>query len=144
MTTPGQPPRGDAALLKAIATGSPVATNGKQAKELREWQIVSHDRFHRLVNRENTQQFDLLYIDDAARLYQVLNAFASLHAYAKAEELRERWLSSAGEAGESWETAKQTFLRYITSLGWDEKLNIGYFLATYRASALAKAEGVSK
>ena len=33
MTTQAQPPRGDAALLKAIATGSPVATNGRQADE---------------------------------------------------------------------------------------------------------------
>jgi hypothetical protein len=133
--------RAEAAATAAKVDGSPVATNGKQDAELREWKIVSHDRFHRVVNRANDQWFDLLYIDDAARLYQVLNAFASLHAYVKAEELRERWLSSAGEAGESWETAKQTFLRHITSLGWDEKLNIGYFLATYRASALAKAGG---
>jgi hypothetical protein len=34
MTTPGQEPRGDAALRQAIATGSPVPTNGKQATEL--------------------------------------------------------------------------------------------------------------
>jgi hypothetical protein len=34
MTTQGQTPRGDAALLKAIATGLPVATNGKQEAEL--------------------------------------------------------------------------------------------------------------
>jgi hypothetical protein len=34
MTTPGQDLLGDAALLKAIATGAPVPTNGKQATEL--------------------------------------------------------------------------------------------------------------
>jgi hypothetical protein len=80
--------RADAAATAAKVDGSPVATNGKQEAELREWKIVSHDRFHRVVNRANDQWFDLLYIDDAARLYQVLNAFASLHAYVKAE-LRE-------------------------------------------------------
>jgi hypothetical protein len=32
--TPGQDPRGTAALRQAIATGSPVPTNGKQATEL--------------------------------------------------------------------------------------------------------------
>ena len=34
MTTPGQDSRGTAALRQAIATGSPVPTNGKQAGEL--------------------------------------------------------------------------------------------------------------
>jgi hypothetical protein len=32
--TPGQDSRGTAALRQAIATGAPVPTNGKQAKEL--------------------------------------------------------------------------------------------------------------
>jgi len=43
MTTQGQPPRGDAALRQAIATGSPVATNGKQATELVRMELPKPD-----------------------------------------------------------------------------------------------------
>jgi hypothetical protein len=139
MTTPGQDLRGDASLLKAIATGSPVATNGKQEGELCEWQIQHHDRFHRVYNRANTQQFDLLYIDDAARLYQVLNAFASLRAYAKAHELRAMWIEGDPRADQH---SYKAFYNHLRTMGYAGGPD-GYtdFLKDYRAAALAKAGG---
>jgi len=41
--TPGQDSRGTAALRQAIATGSPVPTNGKQATELVRMELPNPD-----------------------------------------------------------------------------------------------------
>ncbi len=157
--TPGQPPRGDAALRQAIATGSPVATNGKQEAELtaiERWQVGDDKGFNANCIYDHTgtgiaQVYGVpmhTRVEDAAKLIRfaaglrnahLIAASPSLHAYAKAEELRHQWIRS--QLGAAGKVAMEAYDAYLVTMGWDSVQPRPDFLATYRASALAKAGG---
>jgi hypothetical protein len=78
--------------------------------------------------------------EDYARLFC---AAPNLHAYAKAEELRERYFNM--KRGDDVASAQKAFRDQLASMGYGPEHCDDFvtFLATYRAAALAKAEGVS-
>ncbi len=145
MTTQGQPPRGDAALLKAIETGSPVATNEKQASELREWHrdrrsinTVTISPTKRIVIHHDCHPDDAMDRDvlDALRAdADLVSAAPNLHAYAKAEELGDKWRDSQSRKD------LNAYEMHLLAMGWRAPQASADFLATYRAAALAKVEG---
>jgi hypothetical protein len=131
MSTKGQPPRGDAALLKAIATGSPVATNGKQEAELAgEWQFNGYTLKR---NGIEAARFDMR--EDIESLERIIASHASLHAYAKADAL----CASFGEGNKSSEQIEAE-LRAM-GIEPDNYNGWSHMLDSLRTSALAKAEG---
>ncbi len=149
--TQGQPLRGDAALLKAIATGSPVATNGKQEAELNtftpgEWiaqgsRITVRGSEHLTVARVGVARDG----DFSVANVNLIASAPSLHAYAKAEELRHHWHDMRGAFGSvDALPALREFEAHLQSMGWYPGNPSDPFLSNYRAAALAKAEGVSK
>ena len=76
----------------------------------------------------------------------LLAASPSLHAYAKAEELRERWwqcVASFGMGSSQSLDANRVFEAHITTMGWRSPVCPKYFLATYRAAALDLAKGTT-
>jgi hypothetical protein len=158
--TPGQEPRGDAALRQAIATGSPVPTNGKQAGELPridEWfsvggSIVASDKQgcicfltdedgKRVVIDADTPDAEVMRLDANSRM---ICAAPTLHAYAKAEHLSVQLsdlISLFGNESAVCEYALQILESYLATMGWVAGTDIFDFLDTYRTDALAQAEG---
>ena len=67
-------------------------------------------------------------------------ALSSLYAYAKADELLSKfeWAEIESEKGR---VAKGEFEAQLRSMGWDGDGSRLAFLQTYRAAALAQAEG---
>lgn len=69
----------------------------------------------------------------------LIAAAPSLHAYAKAEELRVAWIRA--DVGAEGNAAMEKYSAHLQTMGWDGVMSRPDFLATYRASALAKAGG---
>jgi hypothetical protein len=149
MTTPGQEPRGTAALRQAIATGAPVPTNGKQAAELNtftpgEWiaqgsRITVRGSEHLTIARVGVASDGDFSVANA----NLIAAAPSLHAYAKAEELYRQWteVASNGEYTPEDGIAYGKYESQLERMGWDRIVSSGEFIAGYRAAALAKAAG---
>lgn len=65
-------------------------------------------------------------------------ASARLYAYAKAVELRDAWIEMDDDETDS---GRKAYHAHLLSMGWNESEFLSNFLATYRAAALAQAEG---
>ena len=77
---------------------------------------------------------------EALRRGKLIAATPSLYAYARADELLSKfeWAEIESEKGR---VAKGEFEAQLRSMGWDGDGSRLAFLQTYRAAALAKAEG---
>ena len=121
-------------------TGSPVATNGKQEAELSTLAAIRSE-IDRVCSIYRTVG-DAMHDDPRDRLALAINErFASLHAYAKAEELRAALMNQTGKAFGDTDAAAEAYRKQLASMGWDRIQFASDFLATYRAAALAKAGG---
>jgi hypothetical protein len=76
--------------------------------------------------------------EDATKRAHVAAAADALYAYAKAESL----LEQLADADTDNVTAlRQAYREHVRSMGWNGEGHIDAFLRTYRAAALAQAEG---
>jgi hypothetical protein len=94
---------------------------------------------NRVVVDADTPDAEVMRLDANSRM---ICAAPSLHAYAKAEELRAAW--TAAEQADNEDTVwnhMRDFLSHLKTMGWDRSNTFSEFLATYRTSALAKAGG---
>jgi hypothetical protein len=133
--------RAEAAATAAKVDGSPVATNGKQEAELAgEWKCKFANHNFIVSRHGDSPAFSCIFEGSGEWLAKTLNSHASLHAYAKAEELRCKLMELTGRSLDVGDTAER-YYGQLTAMGWDNKQFPYDFLASYRAAALAKAGG---
>ncbi len=80
---------------------------------------------------------------------RLIAASPSLYAYAKAVQIRkalsdaliDELTADSRKPSDASNAASEAFQSHLAAMGWDRKQFAGDFLETYRAAALAQAEG---